>query len=198
MKTIFSFLVILSLMISPVFANDVRINDHAINGLSESQVAKLYADAAQMSEANASAADAVKNIPTAQKLDEYAALAKSISTGLADTAKNLGIAVNDFANSPVGKITEFVIIYKVIGNIFVHYLLGALWFLIVGLIWWTIFRKTCLGHYDFEYDKTTGKRIAKTWVDADDGKGSATGMRWAMALFAAVISLIGCIITFTG
>ena len=68
MKTIFSFLVILGLMISTSFANDVRINDHAISGLSESQVAKLYADAARMVEENASAANAIKNVPTAQNL----------------------------------------------------------------------------------------------------------------------------------
>lgn len=198
MKTIFSILVILGLMISPVFATDVRINEHSISGLSESQTAQLYSEAAKMVDANASAADAIKNVPTAQKLDEYAGLAKSISTGLADTAKNLGIAVNDFANSPVGRITEWVIIYKVIGNQFVHYFFGVLWFLVTGGAWWIIFRKTCLGHYAFTYDKDTGKRITKNWIDADDGNGSAIGMRWAMAAFSVVIVLIGCVITFTG
>lgn len=198
MKTIFGVLVALGLMITPAFASGVTINDHRIDGLSESQLAELYANAAKMAESNSAAAVAEKNVPTAAKLDEYASLAKSISTGLADTAKNLGIAVNEFANSPVGRITEFVIVYKVIGNIFVHYIFGALWFLITGCAWWIVFKRTCLGHYNISYDKDTGKKTEKTWVDADDGRNSAMGMRWSMTFMSFIIVAIGCAISFSG
>lgn len=198
MKITFSFLIVLGLMISQSFANNISINDHTISGLSESQTAQLYANAAKMIEENNEALNVAKNVPTAQKLDEYAGLAKSISIGLADTAKNLGIAVNDFANSPVGRITEFVIVYKVIGNQIVHYFFGGVWFLVIGSVWWIIFRRTCLGNYEITYDKDTGKKITKTWIDAAYENTSTLGMRWSMTFLSFIIVIVGCLITFTG
>lgn len=78
--------------------------------------------------------------PTAKKAQEWVDIGNGIGTGLAATADKLGIAVNRFAESPVGKMAIFLIIWNYMGSTLIH-LVGAMFCFTLLLFWWRVFRR---------------------------------------------------------
>ena len=66
------------------------------------------------------------------KLNEWVDLGKNIGLAFNGAAKELGIAVNDFVNTPVGMITMILIIWHFIGGMILHFV-GSILVLVVGL-----------------------------------------------------------------
>ena len=54
--------------------------------------------------------------PAVEQAAKWAELGKNIGVGLGAAAKEVGLAVNDFAKTDVGKVTTFVIVYKLVGK----------------------------------------------------------------------------------
>ena len=63
---------------------------------------------------------------TTETVKEYVAVGKMIGEAFASCAKEIGVAVNDFVQTPVGKITGFLIVYKIIGRDILHFAVGFL------------------------------------------------------------------------
>lgn len=67
-------------------------------------------------------------LPEVSTLNEWATLGKNIAEGLGAAAKELGVAVNDFANTDTGKLVTFLLVWKFFGAEFVDllssYLIG--------------------------------------------------------------------------
>lgn len=66
------------------------------------------------------------------KLNEWVDLGKNIGLAFNGAAKELGIAVNDFVNTPVGMITMILIIWHFMGGMILHFV-GSILVLVVGL-----------------------------------------------------------------
>ena len=66
-----------------------------------------------------------------KKVDEYVALGERIGKMMGGAAKELGIAVNQFVETPVGKWTMAMIIWKYMGSAIVH-VFGGVLVLVVG------------------------------------------------------------------
>lgn len=77
-----------------------------------------------------------KNIITTaneDKVERWVKIGTNIGQGLAGAAKEVGVAVNEFSNTPVGQLTMALIVWHMVGNVIVHIIGGVLvW--VVGFI----------------------------------------------------------------
>lgn len=154
------FLAVLLITPAPVRAE----RNDSLDGLTESQRAKLLLDAATLKEQNARNAAAARaaankaaapaaaievlnklpDAPKVEKLSQWAQVGVDLGKGMVAVAKELGIAVNDFAKTPVGILTAAVIIYKLMGRDIIHYSVGFTFIVVFGTTWLYIFRRVCL------------------------------------------------------
>jgi hypothetical protein len=108
-------------------------------GLSEEQQAEIALQVAKMK--SASGTDVQQKITqasdTAANISEkWAGVGKALAVGIVATAKELGIAANEFAVTPLGKITTALIVWNYIGKDILHLILSfVLIFIGVPTIW---------------------------------------------------------------
>jgi len=111
------------------------------DGLSDEQKAEIALQVAQVKAKN-------KTIMppdiTPKDLQEYAALGESIAGALGACAKEMGVAVNDFADSKVGTIATILIVWKVAGEDIMGFVVGISLFMIGLCVWFYLFRKMCV------------------------------------------------------
>ena len=81
--------------------------------LTERQKTELVSRAATMQAANAYN---THNDDSFQKVDKYSDIAVKLMKGLANGAKEVGIAANEFLQTPAGKWTLAIIVYKTMGS----------------------------------------------------------------------------------
>jgi hypothetical protein len=68
-----------------------------------------------------------------ENLNLFKEYGKSIAETFAEVCKTLNIEVNKFAETPVGKLTMWLIVYKVVGKDILHVILMlGMWFLVTG------------------------------------------------------------------
>lgn len=85
-----------------------------LDKLSNEQLAQLQAQAAKLQQERASQpAQALASLETVDKVVE---ISRNIGMGLAATARELGVAVNDFAKSDVGMWVMVVLVWKYLGQ----------------------------------------------------------------------------------
>lgn len=104
-----------------------------------SQVSQL--DEAQKQELLAKATDIRNGSSSAQTAREWVDIGTSLGQGLAATARELGVAVNDFAKSPVGIIAIVLIVWNYMGDTIIH--LGTA-FVLIGVflpVWYRVFSR---------------------------------------------------------
>lgn len=176
----------LVLVSSPVLAQDIQSQ-----GLTEIQRAELQRQAAQMREQNG-----VPQPSTAAKTKEWIEVGSAVGEGLASAAERAGVVVNDFAKTPVGQLTMWLIIYKVAGGDIIQLGIG----LIFGLVTFTMWARSLLSvtskHVEITYNEK-GKRIQRIerpsdWVH-DDGKTFVVTIHWVLFF---VLAIMNCIIIF--
>lgn len=96
-----------------------------LNSADQAAIIKTIADQA--------AQNAVQNkVKTVDEATKWVNLGQSLGASVAATAKELGVAANDFVQTPVGQIASAVIIWKLIGRELVH-VFGSIVFLIAGI-----------------------------------------------------------------
>lgn len=135
---ILAVMLFLTMLVTPAFSAVVVDT----SGLSEAQKAALV----QQIETINGSPDAI-----VEKVDKWVNAGERIGKMLGGAAKELGIAVNDFMNTPAGVLTVTLIIYQYIGNDLIHLVLGFSVF-VVGFFQ---LRKLTNGMYPetFTYDK---------------------------------------------
>ena len=155
------------------------------SGLTDAQVAELRAHAATAAANNAKESDTSKtpSIATATTVATFASTfgtqmataAEGFAKALNIAAKELGITINDFLNTPAGKLTAILIIWKVAGAAAVKMLYGVL-FVTVGL---SMVRMMYLRLFTKGYEKVSYSyfglikgekmvRVPKTFKDLDN------------------------------
>lgn len=136
MKKILSILLLLGVMtLQAVDTNDVSYA--GFNELTTEQQAKILTDVSKMAKEAKEIPKASDVKAKAKVVSEWVDLGASIGKGLASAAKELGVAVNDFSKTSVGKWTMFLIVFNIIGDTVIH-LVGGLTFLIFGVTFTTV------------------------------------------------------------
>ena len=186
----------LSIALTPLAAAAEISSD----GLTPSQRAEIEAQVAQTKAQNLSGNSSTS---AAQAVTEWVEVGKGLGSGLAAGAKEMGVVVNDFAKTDVGRFTMFVIFFKVMGSTIIHLVAGFLWFAIMGGIWAYYFSKLWApANVVIEYN-TEGKKTKKTitknpLVYNQYDEGRLDGYRFIGVGIGALIAVVGFILTFSG
>jgi hypothetical protein len=163
MHRLIIFLMIFSLSF-PTLADTLDIGGQRITGLSQTQIAVFAAQAAKMAEENGK--EGSSRIPTAEQVIKYSELGRAIGTGLASAAKELGIAVNEFADTSVGKIAMVIIVMKLIGFAILRSIIGLVYVVSGVSLWIYFFRRMCLiSAKVIEYDDKGKKHRRVEYID---------------------------------
>jgi hypothetical protein len=102
--------------------------------LTEQQKAELVKQVADMQSQNA----AIGKVPpvSADNIEKWVSVGKMVGIGLSSAAKELNIAVNDFANTYVGKITIAIIVWNVLGESITMIAVGIfIWIIGIGCVY---------------------------------------------------------------
>ena len=96
-----------------------------VEGLTEAQKAEVLRHAAQ-----------IKQDEPREQVNMWAGVVKELGVGLAQTAKEIGVAANEFVQTPVGKWTAALIIWKIAGSSAAHIFGGLLLICVVAPTWY--------------------------------------------------------------
>ena len=106
----------LTLFALPAFACDFS----GVPNLTAVQRASLEADCKASQKANTTIPDSVADQLNAsvspEALSGYGKVAKEFAEAIGIAAKELGVAANDFLNTPAGKLTAVIIVWRVMGD----------------------------------------------------------------------------------
>ena len=125
------------------------------------------------------------SMPTsAEEVEKWSNIGNAVGKALSSTAKELGVAVNDFSKTDVGYLVTFLIVWHFFGAMVVH-VLGGLFILLIGILF---LRYSMNVSRNYEWEKVNDKEI-KVYERIDDVSG------WVIAFFTLII--ISTIIMFT-
>jgi len=112
------------------------VHSAGFNKLSETEKAEII----KMVADKASQKDVMPTM-TEDKVEKWVKIGSNIGQGLAGAAKEVGVAVNDFATTPVGQLTMLLIVWHMIGAQLIHVFGGILiWIVGISIIRHTIRR----------------------------------------------------------
>jgi len=105
----------------------------------------------------------IQILPDAEEVQKYVSIGENIGKALGGTARELGIAVNDFANTPVGIIAVMLIIYNYLGSAIISFFGGLLVFLLGSFFikWWVKKALTTNIYYNEEKTNIFGNHPIK-------------------------------------
>lgn len=156
-KVLIALMMVMSLNVYALDSKDIAYAGFSdLTTQEQAEIVKLVAD----KKAKKLLINTSVNVDNAQK---WVNLGSSIGKGLAASSKELGIAVNDFSKSDVGKWTMFLIIFKIIGANIIHFI-GGLIFLIVGV---TVTTMLFNRKYPWSYTYLDGKIESKQRKSTD-------------------------------
>lgn len=142
------------------------------NDLPETEKADIIKQIADRKAAGTNAAKVAEQT-TPQKVNDWLDIGSRIGQGMAGAAREMGVAVNEFAKSPVGMWTIALITWKFMGGVLMH-AFGALMIWLIGFsfIWWINRRRTGIViQYDAEKADWLGRSrtvsVQKTKLDDD-------------------------------
>lgn len=166
----------------PAFANVEGIN---LSGLTEAQKAELVQKAEEMK--------VPKEGVSVQKVNEWVDLGKNVAIAFTSAAKELGIAADAFLNSNTGKLTAALIIWKVLGQDVLHFIVGGAFLVVLIPMWAYYFRRLCVVRTVKITYPEKGKGIRKIkefeYMNGDDS--TVQVLRWVMAAIFLLIIVIG-------
>lgn len=122
-------LILLSISLNAVAIDASDVNSAGFNNLSESDKAEIIKNVASKS----APAKPAKVIDVLEDTDKWVTVGASLGKGLAATAKELGVAANDLANTRLGMIATTLIVWNYFGNRIAD-VLGGFIFLFIGLM----------------------------------------------------------------
>ena len=125
-----------------------------VPGMTDSQLIDLKKKCVDMSGTGSA-------VVSANNMAEYAELGKKYGIALSEVAKSIGTTVNELAQTPVGKVTTALIVWKLMGAQLIH-VIGGILVWIVGFGCIRMFCKT-IQSQDIQYS-TTDKNIFGNYV----------------------------------
>lgn len=190
MKKLFGVLLMV-ISFSAMAGNSTAAVDSAgFSKLSETEKAeiiKLVAD---------KASNGAPAVLTEDRVEKWVKIGSNIGQGLAGAAKEVGVAVNDFSNTPVGKLTTMLIVWHMIGDQLVHIIGGILvWIVGFTILWYMICRAypTTIT-YSTEHKNIFGNFVVvkeeKLAINDDNAAG------WLLAFGIVLVAGIAVMFTF--
>lgn len=180
--------------VSAAYAADSSI--HTDGQLTAEQRAQIEVEANQMAAKNRSTINGlVTETDSAKKFKEWADIGTAVGAGLVGAAKELGVAANEFANTPVGRMVTWLIIWHFFGSQVIH--------VVLGLIWLTVFLSVTLYLYRREayeikvtmYEKDKGPNGVKKVKERDRIHGTG-GSEYAVLALGGLVTVLGSMIIF--
>lgn len=125
-------------------------------------------------------------------IKSWVGIGKEVGVALNEGLGAITTQANNFAQTPVGKLTAVLIVFKVMGDAAVHIAVG-LGTLLVGVpIWLWSYRKCLPKKIAVEaFDSTTGKLTSRTYkfvepsTDSDDWRG----VHWGIMALGMIVVL---------
>ena len=178
------FLIALMMVFTMQAANAVSYNADVPgwSDLSDTQKAEIKLKAAQ-------AAEAQSKVPvSANEVQEWVNVGKSIGVGFGAAAKEIGVGVDELMKSDTGKIAMFLIVWHYIGDQMLGVIGGVLWFLLFIPLWLRMF-----GRYGTEptYTKNDSGDIVATNYEIRSDESVVY-----FSIVAILIFLVGFILIF--
>ena len=130
MKKLFAIALMLFSAVSFAGNTADAVNSAGFSKLSEAEkaeVIKMVADKAATKEAGM-----IPQLASEDKVEKWVKIGSNIGQGLAGAAKEVGVAVNDFAKTPVGQMAMVLIVWHMIGAQLIH-VFGGILIWIVGI-----------------------------------------------------------------
>ena len=187
---------LMTFMVMVLFAVSVpAMAQVSTKGLTETQSAELALTAAKMKE-EASTVKTVMDVKPAEVV-EYINIGTSVGQALASTARELGIEVNAFSKTSVGKLAIFLIVWHLFGAMAIHTAAGLIMLAIAIPIWIWSFRKMCTKQIrKIETGTSESGKPFKTVTYGERPKdyGEFAGVHW---VFLAIIFGASILVMFT-
>ena len=149
-------------------------------GLTNAQKATLVQQAEQFKKEST-------NMSSAEQVDQWVNVGERIGKMMGGAAKEVGIAVNEFVKTPVGKMTAAVIVWNYMGSMIVHVVSGL--FVLIcswGLLTWYGRRATSMV---VEYHPTERNWLGQA-VLVSKKRGSLDSDIWLGLITGYLISLL--------
>lgn len=162
------------------------------DNLTESQraeITKLVADKA------AAAKESPIDVPNVQKIDEWVGVGERIGKMMGGAAKEVGVAVNDFITTPVGKWTMFLIVWKYMGGAAIHFFGGLLVMLIGSVVATALYRR--MTHCTITYNEAEKNIFGNHPVLKKEQSAFGSDDFWALFLVSAAFTAASIICIFT-
>lgn len=183
MKKLLMVIICFLVVITSVVVCRAASVDINTSGLTDEQKAQLAVQIAEMQK---------KEIPTTERINQWVDLGKNVGVALAATAKEIGMASDQFLQSNTGKITVALIIWKVIGKDLIRSIVGIGILIAFISLWVHFFRRMCIFKAVLiEYPQDKFKKIKHFEYYTE---GDCDGTRVFMFLVLVVIVLTGLLV----
>lgn len=119
------------------FSNESFAQTINTNGLTQQQILELGLQAEKMKTEATNPTNISATVR--QEASAWAALGSNIGVAMVGAAKEIGVAANEFSQTSLGRVVTFVVVYKLIGNDMIGFVVGAFILLVAysaGLYMW--------------------------------------------------------------
>lgn len=139
-----------------------------VENLSPSQIAELNRRVADMKKDPSGVSEKVRS-----EVEAWTDLGQNIGRATVGAAKEIGIAANEFAQTPLGIITTAIVVYKLIGQDMKRVVVGSFLLLFGTILGSWIARRRYIRQYEYKpvlFGAFQWKRItSETHYDKEDG-----------------------------
>lgn len=115
-----------------------------VENLSAKQIAELNQRVVAMKNEPSGVSEKVRS-----EVEAWTDLGQNIGRATVGAAKEVGMAANEFAQTPLGIVTTSIVVYKLIGKDAVHFLLGACMIFVGTLIGLWALRRRYIRQYEY-------------------------------------------------
>ncbi len=171
MKNVLGIILLMVSMSSYADLNSASVSNVGWDKLTESQQAEILKNIATVAATNV---EPVVSDP--KKLDEYVVLGQHIGQAFSGAAKEVGVAANEFIQTPIGTLTIVLIVWHFIGSAALH-LFGAI-ILILFSAYFLRWHKKSLQSVDISYDPNLTDIFGRSRQINASYKGITDDFKW--------------------
>lgn len=174
-----------------VSAQSSGIKGIDVNGLTEEQKADLVKQAEQMKKQSGTKETIIDKVSNPENLNKWIEVGQGMGVAIAEVAKHVGVAADEFLKSSAGKITLALIVWKVIGRELVHLSGGIVFMLVFVSLWIYFFKRMCLVKSIKYLKPTDGYKTIKEYEYYPDDDVWVNGTRGIMLAVLVLIVIVG-------
>lgn len=166
--------------------NSQTVNDAGWEKLTPGEQAAIIQ---QVTAKSAGKTDQSTSKVTPENFEKWVSAGTSVGKGLASIVKELGITVNEFVQTPAGKIGVGVLVWHVMGNELIRVVFGVILLFVWIPIWISMYRNYCFPKSKVTSERTglfQSKRTVEYREVNEDTNGWRITLLIAFVVFAAL------------